>query len=96
LPKSQCGWCPPGPDDVLKEIHQVREEAHAKGTETNIQRSSQRAGLRGWALTIVFNQSRDEALRDVFKKDTFFIRFWGGGSIPIVTDFPGRAQNSAA
>ena len=33
-----------------------------------------------------------EAMHDVFKKETVFIR--SGGSIPIVTRFPGRAEDS--
>ena len=48
-----------------------------------------KSGAKGrpawWAPTIHYIKAATEALHDVFKKETVFIR--SGGSIPIVTDF---------
>jgi len=72
------------PDDVLKKYTKFVRKLTPKGIETNIKVFS-----KGPACVVGTNnrfiKAATEALRDVFKKDTVFIR--SGGSIPIVTDF---------
>jgi acetylornithine deacetylase/succinyl-diaminopimelate desuccinylase-like protein len=72
------------PDDVLKKYTKFVKKLTPKGIETNIKVFS-----KGPACVVGtdnrFIKAATEALRDVFKKDTVFIR--SGGSIPIVTDF---------
>ena len=72
------------PDDILKRYTAVREEAHAQGHRDQHQGLEQRAGVRG-GTDNKYIKAATEAMHDVFKKDTVFIR--SGGSIPIVTDF---------
>src|SRR6195256_1828283 len=72
------------PDDVFKKYANFVKKLTPKGIETNIKIFS-----KGPACVVGtdnrFIKAATEALRDVFKKDTVFIR--SGGSIPIVTDF---------
>src|SRR5499427_116793 len=72
------------PDDVLKKYIKYVKKLTPKGIDLNIKVFS-----KGPACVVGtdnrFIKAATEALRDVFKKDTVFIR--SGGSIPIVTDF---------
>jgi acetylornithine deacetylase/succinyl-diaminopimelate desuccinylase-like protein len=72
------------PDDILKKYTKFVKKLTPKGVEINIKLHS-----KGPACVVDTNnrfiKPATEALRDVFKKDTVFIR--SGGSIPVVTDF---------
>jgi acetylornithine deacetylase/succinyl-diaminopimelate desuccinylase-like protein len=72
------------PDDILKKYTKFVKRLTPKGIEINIKLHS-----KGPACVVDTNnrfiKPATEALRDVFKKDTVFIR--SGGSIPVVTDF---------
>jgi acetylornithine deacetylase/succinyl-diaminopimelate desuccinylase-like protein len=72
------------PDDILTKYTKFVKKLTPKGIEINIKLHS-----KGPACVVDTNnrfiKPATEALRDVFKKDTVFIR--SGGSIPVVTDF---------
>ena len=72
------------PDDILKKYTAYVKKLTPKGIETEI-----KVWSKGPACVVGtdnrYIQAATEALRDVFKKETVFIR--SGGSIPIVTDF---------
>jgi acetylornithine deacetylase/succinyl-diaminopimelate desuccinylase-like protein len=72
------------PDDILERFKAYVKKLTPKGIETNVKIWS-----KGPASVVGTNnkfiKAATEALHDVFKKDTVFIR--SGGSIPIVTDF---------
>ena len=72
------------PDDILKKYTKFVKKLTPKGIEINIKLHS-----KGPACVVDtsnrFIKPATEAMRDVFKKDTVFIR--SGGSIPVVTDF---------
>ena len=72
------------PDDILKRFKAYVKKLTPKGIETNVKLWS-----KGPACVVGTNnkfiKAATEAMHDVFKKDTVFIR--SGGSIPIVTDF---------
>jgi acetylornithine deacetylase/succinyl-diaminopimelate desuccinylase-like protein len=72
------------PDDILKKYTKLVKKLTPKGIELNIKVYS-----KGPACVIDTNnrfiKPATEALHEVFKKDTVFIR--SGGSIPVVTDF---------
>ena len=72
------------PDDILKRYTKYEKKLTPKGIETNIKVYS-----KGPACVVGtdnrYVQAATEALHEVFKKDTVFIR--SGGSIPVVTDF---------
>ena len=72
------------PDDILKRYKDFVKKNTPKGIQTNI-----KVWSKGPACVIGTNnkyiKAATEALHDVFKKQTVFIR--SGGSIPIVTDF---------
>jgi acetylornithine deacetylase/succinyl-diaminopimelate desuccinylase-like protein len=72
------------PDDVLKKYSKFVKKLTPKGIELNIKVFS-----KGPACVVDTNnrfiKPATEALHEVFKKDTVFIR--SGGSIPVVTDF---------
>jgi acetylornithine deacetylase/succinyl-diaminopimelate desuccinylase-like protein len=72
------------PDDILKRYTKFVKKLTPKGIELNIKVYS-----KGPACVVStdnrYIKAATEALHDVFKKDTVFIR--SGGSIPIVTDF---------
>jgi acetylornithine deacetylase/succinyl-diaminopimelate desuccinylase-like protein len=72
------------PDDILKRYTNYVKKLTPKGIEANIKCYS-----KGPACVVStdnrYIQAATEAMHDVFKKDTVFIR--SGGSIPIVTDF---------
>ncbi|HEY4675723.1 MAG TPA: dipeptidase [Candidatus Angelobacter sp.] len=72
------------PDDILKKYTKFVKKLTPKGIETNIKVFS-----KGPACVVGTNnpfiKAATQALHEVFKKDTVFIR--SGGSIPIVTDF---------
>ena len=72
------------PDDILKRYKAYVKKLTPKGIETSI-----KVWSAGRACVVDTNnkfvKAATEALHDVFKKDTVFIR--SGGSIPIVTDF---------
>jgi acetylornithine deacetylase/succinyl-diaminopimelate desuccinylase-like protein len=72
------------PDDILKKYTKFVKKLTPKGIEIKIKLHS-----KGPACVVDTNnrfiKPATEALRDVFKKDTVFIR--SGGSIPVVTDF---------
>ena len=71
-------------DDILKRYTKYVKKLAPKGIEVNIKCYS-----KGPACVVStdnrYIQAATEAMHDVFKKDTVFIR--SGGSIPIVTDF---------
>jgi acetylornithine deacetylase/succinyl-diaminopimelate desuccinylase-like protein len=71
-------------DDILKKYTKFVKKLTPKGIDINIKLHS-----KGPACVVDTNnrfiKPATEALRDVFKKDTVFIR--SGGSIPVVTDF---------
>jgi acetylornithine deacetylase/succinyl-diaminopimelate desuccinylase-like protein len=72
------------PDAILKKYTAYVKKLTPKGIETKIKVFS-----KGPACVVGTNnpfiKAATQALRDVFKKETVFIR--SGGSIPIVTDF---------
>ena len=72
------------PDDILKRYTKYVKKLTPKGIEINVKVHS-----KGPACVVgtdnPYIKAATEALHDVFKKDTVFIR--SGGSIPIVTDF---------
>ncbi|HWZ44099.1 MAG TPA: dipeptidase [Candidatus Saccharimonadales bacterium] len=72
------------PDDILKKYTNFVKKLTPKGIETTITVHS-----KGPACVVATNnrfiKAATEAMHDVFKKDTVFIR--SGGSIPIVADF---------
>jgi acetylornithine deacetylase/succinyl-diaminopimelate desuccinylase-like protein len=72
------------PDDVLKKYTKFVKKLTPKGIDISIKVHS-----KGPACVVDTNnrfiKPATEALHEVFKKDTVFIR--SGGSIPIVTDF---------
>jgi len=72
------------PDDVLKRYTKFVKKLTPKGIELNVKVHS-----KGPACVVDTNnrfiQTATEALHEIFKKDTVFIR--SGGSIPVVTDF---------
>jgi acetylornithine deacetylase/succinyl-diaminopimelate desuccinylase-like protein len=71
-------------DDVLQKFKKFVKKLTPRGIQTNI-----KVWSKGPACVVgtdnPYIQAATEALHDVFKKDTVFIR--SGGSIPIVTDF---------
>jgi len=72
------------PDDILKRYTAYVKKLTPKGIQTNVKLWSKGSpSLVGTNNRYI--QAATEALRDVFKKETVFIR--AGGSIPIVTDF---------
>jgi acetylornithine deacetylase/succinyl-diaminopimelate desuccinylase-like protein len=72
------------PDDILKRYTRYVKKLTPKGIDLNIKVYS-----KGPACVVStdnrYIKAATEAMHDVFKKDTVFIR--SGGSIPIVTDF---------
>jgi acetylornithine deacetylase/succinyl-diaminopimelate desuccinylase-like protein len=72
------------PDDILKRYTNFVKKLTPKGIETKITVHS-----KGPACVVStdnkYIEAATEAMHDIFKKDTVFIR--SGGSIPIVTDF---------
>jgi acetylornithine deacetylase/succinyl-diaminopimelate desuccinylase-like protein len=72
------------PDDILKRFTDFVKKATPKGIETKIKVHS-----TGPASVVdtdnEYIRAANEALKEVFKKDTVYIR--SGGSIPIVSDF---------
>jgi acetylornithine deacetylase/succinyl-diaminopimelate desuccinylase-like protein len=72
------------PDDILKRYKNYAKKLTPKGIQTSI-----KVWSKGPACVVGTNnkyiKAATEALHDVFKKETVFIR--SGGSIPIVTDF---------
>src|SRR5215470_14625256 len=72
------------PDDILKRYKDYVKKLTPKGIQTSI-----KVWSKGPAAVIgtdnKYIKAATEALHDVFKKQTVFIR--SGGSIPIVTDF---------
>jgi acetylornithine deacetylase/succinyl-diaminopimelate desuccinylase-like protein len=72
------------PDDILKRYTAYVKKLTPKGIETKI-----KVWSKGPACVVStdnkYIKASTEAMHDVFKKDTVFIR--SGGSIPIVTDF---------
>jgi acetylornithine deacetylase/succinyl-diaminopimelate desuccinylase-like protein len=72
------------PDDILKRFTAAVKKLTPKGIETKI-----RVWSKGPACVVgtdnKYVKASTEAMHEVFKKDTVFIR--SGGSIPIVTDF---------
>src|SRR3982074_3636339 len=74
------------PDDILKRYTAYVKKLTPKGIQTNI-----KVWSKGPACVVgtdnKYVKASTEAMHDVFKKETVFIR--SGGSIPIVTDFQG-------
>src|SRR5579862_4612494 len=72
------------PDDILKRYKNYVKKLTPKGIQTSI-----KVWSKGPACVVgtdnKYIQAATEALHDVFRKETVFIR--SGGSIPIVTDF---------
>jgi acetylornithine deacetylase/succinyl-diaminopimelate desuccinylase-like protein len=72
------------PDDILKRFKAHVKKLTPKGIQTNI-----KVWSKGPACVVKTNnkyiKAATEAMHDIFKKNTVFIR--SGGSIPIVTDF---------
>jgi acetylornithine deacetylase/succinyl-diaminopimelate desuccinylase-like protein len=72
------------PDDILKRYSNYVKKLTPKGIETKIKVHS-----KGPACVVgtdnPYVKASVEAMREIFKKDTVYIR--SGGSIPIVTDF---------
>jgi acetylornithine deacetylase/succinyl-diaminopimelate desuccinylase-like protein len=72
------------PDDILKRYTNLVKKHTPKGIETKITVHS-----KGPACVVStdnrYIEAATEAMHDIFKKETVFIR--SGGSIPIVTDF---------
>ena len=72
------------PDDILKRYTSYIKKLTPKGIQTSVKLwSTGRACVVG--TDNQFIRAATDALRDVFQKETVFIR--SGGSIPIVTDF---------
>ena len=74
----------PDPDEILKRYQAYVKKLTPKGIETKV-----KVWSKGPACVVGtgnrYIQAATEALRQVFNKETVFIR--SGGSIPIVTDF---------
>ncbi|HEY7095149.1 MAG TPA: dipeptidase [Terriglobales bacterium] len=72
------------PDDILKRYTNYVKKLTPKGIDTKI-----KVWSKGPACVVgtdnKYVQASVEAMHDIFKKDTVYIR--SGGSIPIVTDF---------
>jgi acetylornithine deacetylase/succinyl-diaminopimelate desuccinylase-like protein len=72
------------PDDIINRYQKYVKKLTPKGIQTRVKILS-----KGPACVVGTNnkfiKAATEAMHDVFKKDTVFIR--SGGSIPIVTDF---------
>jgi acetylornithine deacetylase/succinyl-diaminopimelate desuccinylase-like protein len=72
------------PDDILKRYTAYVKKLTPKGIETKI-----KVWSKGPACVVgtdnKYVKASTEAMHDIFKKDTVYIR--SGGSIPIVTDF---------
>jgi acetylornithine deacetylase/succinyl-diaminopimelate desuccinylase-like protein len=72
------------PDDILKRYNAYVKKLTPKGIQTKV-----KAWSKGPACVVKTNnkyiKAATEAMYDIFKKTTVFIR--SGGSIPIVTDF---------
>jgi acetylornithine deacetylase/succinyl-diaminopimelate desuccinylase-like protein len=72
------------PDDILKKYEKYIKKITPKGIQVKI-----RVASKGPASVVrtdnKYIKAATEAMHDVFKKDTVFIR--SGGSIPIVSDF---------
>ncbi|HYG99537.1 MAG TPA: dipeptidase [Terriglobales bacterium] len=72
------------PEDILKKFTAFVKEITPKGIQTNVKVHS-----KGPASVVDTNnkyvKAANEALHEIFKKDTVYIR--SGGSIPIVSDF---------
>jgi len=72
------------PDDILKKYRDFVKKHTPKGIQTSL-----KVWSKGPACVVgtdnKYIKASTEALHDVFKKNTVFIR--SGGSIPIVTDF---------
>src|SRR5215475_1150756 len=72
------------PDDILKRYAAYVKKLTPKGIQTNI-----KVWSKGPACVVgtdnPYIKAAKEALREVFNKETVFIR--SGGSIPVVTDF---------
>ena len=72
------------PNDILKKYTAFVKKLTPKGVETKI-----KVWSKGPACVVStdnqYVKAATEAMHDIFKKDTVFIR--SGGSIPIVTDF---------
>jgi acetylornithine deacetylase/succinyl-diaminopimelate desuccinylase-like protein len=72
------------PDDILKRYKDYIKKLTPKGIQTSV-----KVWSKGPACVIgtdnKYIKAATEALHDVFKKQTVFIR--SGGSIPVVTDF---------
>jgi acetylornithine deacetylase/succinyl-diaminopimelate desuccinylase-like protein len=72
------------PDDILKRYKSYVKKLTPKGIQTSI-----KVWSKGPACVVgtdnKYIKAATEAMHDVFKKETVFIR--SGGSIPIVTDF---------
>jgi acetylornithine deacetylase/succinyl-diaminopimelate desuccinylase-like protein len=72
------------PDDIINRYQKYAKKLTPKGIQTSVKILS-----KGPACVVGTNnkfiKAATEAMHDVFKKDTVFIR--SGGSIPIVTDF---------
>jgi acetylornithine deacetylase/succinyl-diaminopimelate desuccinylase-like protein len=77
------------PDDILKKYENFVKSITPKGIQIKIKVHS-----KGEAIVVgtdnKYIKAATEALHDVFKKDTVYIR--SGGSIPIVTDFENVLQ----
>jgi acetylornithine deacetylase/succinyl-diaminopimelate desuccinylase-like protein len=72
------------PDDIFKRFEAFVKKNTPKGIETKVKLWSKTpACVVGTNNTYI--KAATEALHDVFRRDTVFIR--SGGSIPIVTDF---------
>ena len=72
------------PDDILKRYTSYVKKLTPKGIEPKIKVWSKGPGMRSGDRQ-PYIKAATEAMHEVFKKDTVFIR--SGGSIPIVTDF---------
>src|SRR2546421_296627 len=72
------------PDDILERFKKYVKKLTPKGIQTNV-----KVWSKGPACVVGTNnkyiKAATEAMHEIFKKDTVFIR--SGGSIPIVTDF---------
>src|SRR5712691_1302058 len=72
------------PDDILRRYKNYVKKLTPKGIQTSV-----KVWSKGPACVVgtdnKYIQAATEAMHDVFKKETVFIR--SGGSIPIVTDF---------
>src|SRR6266700_597267 len=72
------------PDDILERYKKYVKKLTPKGIQTNV-----KVWSKGPACVVGTNnkyiKAATEAMHEIFKRDTVFIR--SGGSIPIVTDF---------